>query len=249
MQRGFSVDDVRAICTVDHSTKKGSQDRIGNKGARNPKQLCTLFLSHHSPPRFLIHSPTHIQRLPILVVPPSLTLLCLPWPPLAFFCEHTRPRATGLGFKSVFMLSDTPQVHSNNFHFGFDAREPLGFVLPTDEASPPGWQAGTGTRIHLPLKREHDAESVVAMVQATLTPHMLLFLRRIHRVEVHNDCRWSLAFSLIARMHSSTPVRPCIPHPHPHTHPPTHAHAHTHTHALTHSHTHLCGIAVEPCWR
>ncbi|GIL90552.1 hypothetical protein Vretifemale_18196, partial [Volvox reticuliferus] len=38
----------------------------------------------------------------------------------------------GIGFKSVFALSDEPAVFSNGFAFGFDAQDPtgLGYVLP-----------------------------------------------------------------------------------------------------------------------
>ena len=37
----------------------------------------------------------------------------------------------GIGFKSVFRISDTPHVHSNGFHFMFDIRSgPVGYILP-----------------------------------------------------------------------------------------------------------------------
>ena len=39
----------------------------------------------------------------------------------------------GIGFKSVFKITDAPQIHSRGFHVAFDlGRHPaLGYVLPT----------------------------------------------------------------------------------------------------------------------
>ena len=39
----------------------------------------------------------------------------------------------GIGFKSVFTVSDAPEIHSNGFHFRFDRTEAgtlLGYVVP-----------------------------------------------------------------------------------------------------------------------
>ncbi|KAL8100915.1 protein NO VEIN [Apium graveolens] len=69
-ERGFSGDNIRALCDVGNSTKKEpSAGYIGKKG---------------------------------------------------------------IGFKSVFRVSDAPEIHSNGFHIKFDIREgQIGFVLPT----------------------------------------------------------------------------------------------------------------------
>jgi hypothetical protein len=39
----------------------------------------------------------------------------------------------GIGFKSVFRVTDAPQVHSNGFHVTFDItrHKALGYILPT----------------------------------------------------------------------------------------------------------------------
>ena len=73
----------------------------------------------------------------------------------------------GIGFKSVFNLSDTPHVLSGRFAFGFDLKRngPLGYVLPEAlndsalAALPPSalaaWRSSTsvgGTVIVLPLR-------------------------------------------------------------------------------------------------
>ena len=37
----------------------------------------------------------------------------------------------GIGFKSVFRITNTPAIHSNGFHIRFDATsDPIGFILP-----------------------------------------------------------------------------------------------------------------------
>ena len=37
----------------------------------------------------------------------------------------------GIGFKSVFRVTDVPEIHSNNFHVKFDTKSgPIGYILP-----------------------------------------------------------------------------------------------------------------------
>ena len=37
----------------------------------------------------------------------------------------------GIGFKSVFRVTDSPEVHSNGFHIKYDASSgPNGYILP-----------------------------------------------------------------------------------------------------------------------
>ena len=37
----------------------------------------------------------------------------------------------GIGFKSVFRVTDAPEIHSNNFHVKFDTKSgPVGYILP-----------------------------------------------------------------------------------------------------------------------
>ncbi len=37
----------------------------------------------------------------------------------------------GIGFKSVFRVTDRPEVHSNGFHICFDVNSgPMGYILP-----------------------------------------------------------------------------------------------------------------------
>ena len=37
----------------------------------------------------------------------------------------------GIGFKSVFRVTDCPEVHSNGYHMKFDVHSgPMGYILP-----------------------------------------------------------------------------------------------------------------------
>lgn len=37
----------------------------------------------------------------------------------------------GIGFKSVFRVTDQPEIHSNGYHIRFDTNsKPLGYILP-----------------------------------------------------------------------------------------------------------------------
>lgn len=90
----------------------------------------------------------------------------------------------GIGFKSVFTVSDTPEIHSNEFHFKFDRTvkdKPLGFVIPywIDDSS----DAVNGeTVIVLPAPKD---EKFDASKLHSLDPYLLLFLRKLRKIEIH----------------------------------------------------------------
>ena len=69
----------------------------------------------------------------------------------------------GIGFKSVFKVTDAPEIHSNGFHIVFDLvqHSSLGYVLPTwlenSPAIPNSKLApqATATKMVLPFKQVH----------------------------------------------------------------------------------------------
>lgn len=104
----------------------------------------------------------------------------------------------GVGFKSVFKVSDRPFIFSRNFAFNFDSQAPLGHIVPQpasnlsdgDLASlVPTWQFaedGSGwkdTRIFLPLRADHQLDKEI-MADVGGVDHILLFLRRLRRLGV-----------------------------------------------------------------
>lgn len=116
----------------------------------------------------------------------------------------------GVGFKSVFKLTPTPEVHSRGFHLGFDARATsgmsdalgtgaLGYIVPIPLAAPPDWDAVRGgTLIHLPFLPHGDtptaATDAAAAAAATdfrrsladVRPSLLLFLHRLRRLRLRD---------------------------------------------------------------
>ncbi|XP_022924460.1 uncharacterized protein LOC111431955 isoform X2 [Cucurbita moschata] len=142
-EEGFSAKNIRALCDVGSSTKKGSNaGYIGKKG---------------------------------------------------------------IGFKSVFRITDAPEIHSNRFHVKFDISEgQIGFVLPTiisprsvnlysrlvcsasDQQDTNIWN----TCIVLPFKSKLSGggnliNNIVNMF-ADFHPSLLLFLHRLQCIKIRN---------------------------------------------------------------
>ncbi|XP_050899985.1 protein NO VEIN isoform X1 [Lathyrus oleraceus] len=141
-ERGFSAQNMRALCDVGNSTKKGSNTGyIGKKG---------------------------------------------------------------IGFKSVFRVTDAPEIHSNGFHVKFDISEgQIGFVLPTlvppcdiellrkmaftgtDSYSDNPWN----TCILLPFRSHLSEGTVINNIMtmfSDLHPSLLLFLHRLQCIKLRN---------------------------------------------------------------
>lgn len=89
----------------------------------------------------------------------------------------------GIGFKSVFKVSDAPEIHSNGFHFRFDRstkEDLLGYVVP--HWHPPKADVEDGvTTLVLPSKfgRKFTAETLVY-----LSDTLLLFLDKLRGIKV-----------------------------------------------------------------
>ncbi|XP_028975778.2 uncharacterized protein wu:fj29h11 isoform X2 [Esox lucius] len=99
----------------------------------------------------------------------------------------------GIGFKSVFKVTDCPEIHSNGFHLRFDKTSgPMGYILPhwvngerslhtqlvnhTDTS----WT----TKICLPLRSEsYQTRNLFHDVH----PSLLLFLHRLRSITIYNQ--------------------------------------------------------------
>ena len=93
----------------------------------------------------------------------------------------------GIGFKSVFKVTEEPYVCSNGYSFSLPLRDEetgLGYVIPVwRDAVPPGVEPAV-TNVLLPLTAKGRQEvSKVAQVEARL----LLFLKRLRRIEVRDE--------------------------------------------------------------
>lgn len=95
----------------------------------------------------------------------------------------------GIGFKSVFTVSDAPEIHSNGFHFKFDRTAEdnlLGYVVP-HWCEPPADIQPDCTTIILPAAKSYEfgAETLV-----DLDARLLLFLNKLRQLTlVHNRQR------------------------------------------------------------
>ncbi|KAL7677846.1 hypothetical protein ACOME3_004079 [Neoechinorhynchus agilis] len=89
----------------------------------------------------------------------------------------------GIGFRSVFKITDKPQIHSGSYHFEFNFNKhgPLGFVMP-DWLGEQDCEDERGTRFVLPLKTQISLSNV-------LSARSLLFLKNISIVRIDDKTR------------------------------------------------------------
>lgn len=92
----------------------------------------------------------------------------------------------GIGFKSVFTVSNAPEIHSNGFHFRFDRtdeRNLLGYVVP-HWCEPPAHVQSDCTTIILPAATNYEfsAETLV-----DLDARLLLFLHKLRQLTLEQN--------------------------------------------------------------
>ncbi len=92
----------------------------------------------------------------------------------------------GIGFKSVFKVTDTPEIHSNGYHFRFDLTDPndqLGYVVP-HWVAPRAEDDERVTTVVLPARAGSEfSPELLGDINATL----LLFLEKLRLLEVHTN--------------------------------------------------------------
>ncbi|CAC5410109.1 unnamed protein product [Mytilus coruscus] len=94
----------------------------------------------------------------------------------------------GIGFKSVFRVTDRPEVHSNGYHICFDVQSgPMGYILPHWIEDDLGAYESWTTKIVLPLKDEMKIHmrSLAARFN-DIHPSLLLFLHRLREITIDN---------------------------------------------------------------
>ena len=103
----------------------------------------------------------------------------------------------GIGWKSVFAVSDAPQIHSGNFHVQFDSET---FVIPQilPAESSPAFSNEWRTSFVIPLKANQDIKSMCRELVEDISPQLLLFLKKLRRLDVviKNDGRIDLIRSM-----------------------------------------------------
>jgi hypothetical protein len=91
----------------------------------------------------------------------------------------------GIGFKSVFLISNRPHIISNGYSFHFrrdDCDAGLGYIVPHLNERTPTVAEGVSTTILLPLRSTSGVD--VAKQLADIEAECILFLRRLRRIEL-----------------------------------------------------------------
>ena len=93
------------------------------------------------------------------------------------------PGPVPLGFKSVFTVADVVSVWSREYAFMFDKRQRLGMIAPIWSGNAPnnGW-----TSFSLEISPQANHGELVARL-SDIQPSLLLFLRKLHCIEVDID--------------------------------------------------------------
>lgn len=88
----------------------------------------------------------------------------------------------GIGFKSVFKVSDVVWISSGHYSFKFDKQQVLGMLAPVWEEFPepilPGY-----TSIILQLSEDYDPGDLIADIEM-LDPRLLIFLRQLRHISL-----------------------------------------------------------------
>lgn len=91
----------------------------------------------------------------------------------------------GIGFKSVFMVTNNPSIYSNGYQFEFkyDEKDPLSIIIPNWVNNIPDFIDPKQTNIVLPLKDEVK-EEINKFLE--IDPNLLLFLRKLRCIEIED---------------------------------------------------------------
>lgn len=92
----------------------------------------------------------------------------------------------GIGYKSVFAVSDEPEIHSNGFHIRFDRRQLLGMITPIWIEDSEEWYSDDddgGTVMRLNLKDNIPYPRLRSKLKPSCDHRLLLFLRKIELME------------------------------------------------------------------
>lgn len=121
---GFQETNIRAICDVGRSTKgKHKYGYIGKYLHDGLKELRKPRLIVWSVQAFVTRGYTECMKLENVTLSKHGLFMI----PIVLLLIGQK----GIGFKSVFKVTDHPEIHSNGFHLRFDKTcGPMGYILP-----------------------------------------------------------------------------------------------------------------------
>ena len=95
----------------------------------------------------------------------------------------------GIGFKSVFRVSNNPHIFSNNYRFCLpekDEKTGLGYIVPRWIEKTHKESEHTKTNIILPLKPDFGFEQIKKMLR-DIKPETILFLSKLKEIHIKTD--------------------------------------------------------------
>ncbi len=115
----------------------------------------------------------------------------------------------GIGFKSVFTVSDCPMIFSNGFQFALPApksRDTIGYVVPEWLENPPLPLDMGRTHIVLPLTAKKCVPSRIVHALESIEPSTLLFLSKLCSIEVSIETPSHKSRIVIKKVGDQTPI-------------------------------------------
>jgi hypothetical protein len=88
----------------------------------------------------------------------------------------------GIGFKSVFKVSNVVWIRSGHYSFQFDKSKRLGMIAPIWEKFPAKALHGF-TSILLQLSQDYDVTELIREIKA-LDPRLLIFLQKLKKINI-----------------------------------------------------------------
>lgn len=96
----------------------------------------------------------------------------------------------GIGFKSVFRVTENPHIFSNGYHFCLpesDEETGLGYIVPQWIDTAPERLNLSKTHIILPLTKKNFGYEVVEEMLQDIEPEVILFLSTLQEIQIKTD--------------------------------------------------------------
>ena len=96
----------------------------------------------------------------------------------------------GIGFKSVFRITDNPYIFSSGYHFCLPKRDEetgFGYIVPRWIDTPPRGLDLSVTRIVLPLTKPDFGYKEIEKMLQDIEPETILFLSKLQEIRIKTD--------------------------------------------------------------
>ena len=104
--------------------------------------------------------------------------------------EHGYIGEKGIGFKSVFRVTNNPHIFSNGYYFSLpelDKETNLGYIVPQWICKPPDNINFSDTNIILPLTKDNFGYKKIEEMLQDVEPEVILFLSKLQEIRIETD--------------------------------------------------------------